>query len=76
MKNQFSKRQLVIAGIFTFFILIYMIRLFTLQVLESEYKLSAENNVLRYTVEFPARGEIFDRNGELLVYNERLYLTP
>lgn len=73
MQNQFSKRQLVIAVIFIFFILIYLVRLFTLQVLESEYKLSAENNVLRYTVDYPARGEIFDRNGELLVYNERLY---
>jgi penicillin-binding protein 2 len=73
MQNHYSKRQLVIGGIFILFIFLYLIRLFTLQVLESEYRLSADNNVLRYTVEFPARGEIFDRNGELLVYNERLY---
>jgi len=52
---------------------LYIIRLFALQVLESQYRLSADNNVLRYTTEYPARGEIFDRNGELLVYNERLY---
>jgi len=73
MQNQYSKRQVVIGAIFVLLLVLYLVRLFALQVLDSKYRLSAENNVLRYTTEYPARGEIFDRNGELLVYNERLY---
>ena len=44
-----------------------------LQVVDSTYKLDASNNVLRYVTQFPARGLIYDRNGELLVYNEAAY---
>jgi penicillin-binding protein 2 len=42
-------------------------------VIDSKYKLSAENIVLRYVTQYPARGTIFDRNGLLLVYNEAAY---
>jgi len=73
MQNPFSRRQIVVGGIFVVFIILYLIKLFTLQILESDYKFSADNNVLRYTTEYPARGLIFDRNGNLLVYNEALY---
>ncbi len=57
---------LVIAGIF-------VIRLFYLQVINQSFKLSSQNNVLRFVTQYPARGTIFDRNGELLVYNEAAY---
>lgn len=52
---------------------LFAVRLFMLQVLSNEYKLSAENNVLRYITEYPARGLIYDRNGKLLVFNEAAY---
>jgi len=52
---------------------IYLLRLFQIQVLDSSYKLSADSNVLRYVTDYPARGLIYDRNGELLVYNEAHY---
>jgi penicillin-binding protein 2 len=42
-------------------------------VVDESYRLSAENHVLRYQIEYPARGLIYDRNGELLVYNEAAY---
>lgn len=54
-------------------ILIYIIRLFILQVVDSSYKLSAENNVFRHIVQYPSRGLIFDRHGELLVYNQSVF---
>ncbi len=73
MQNTFLGRKNGIITIFVCLAIIYVIRLFTLQILESDYKLSADNNVLRYTTEYPARGLIFDRNGALLVYNEALY---
>lgn len=69
----FSKRQFVIGAIFVLVGLIYVLRLFALQVTESKYQLSAENNVLRHVTQHPARGLIFDRNGELLVYNQAQY---
>jgi len=52
---------------------VFLIRLFYIQVLDDSYRLSADNNVLRYVTQFPARGLIEDRNGQLLVYNEAAY---
>ncbi len=44
-----------------------------LQIVEQSYKLSASNNVLRYIPQYPARGLIYDRNGELIVCNQATY---
>ncbi len=52
---------------------LYLVRLFYIQVINTTYKLSAENNVLRYITDYPSRGLIYDRNGKLLVYNEAVY---
>lgn len=59
--------------------LIFILRLFYIQVLNDSYKMSANNNVLRYLTEYPARGLVYDREGVLLVYNEAAYdlmVTP
>jgi len=53
--------------------LIFIIKLFILQIPDNAYKFSAENNVLRYITQYPSRGLIYDRNGTLLVYNEAAY---
>ncbi len=71
--NPFQNRKYIIAGIFILVVLIYIARLFFLQVVDQSYKMSASNNVLRYVTEYPSRGHIYDRNGELLVYNEIAY---
>jgi len=73
-----SRKQTVIA-IFLVIGVIYLIRLFYIQVIDKSYALSANNNVLRYVTQYPARGLIYDRNGKLLVYNEAVYdlmVTP
>jgi len=78
MKLQGGHRWVVL-GIFTVVIVIYLTRIFYIQVLDEKYKLSANNNVLRYIIEYPARGLVYDRNGKLLVYNEAVYdlmVTP
>ena len=67
------KRQYLIIGIFVVVGVVFLIKLFSLQVLDTELKQSADNNVLRYVTQYPARGKVFDRNGELLVYNEAVY---
>lgn len=69
----YSKRKYVITAIFLLAGLIFLIRLFILQILSNDFKLSAENNVLRYITQYPGRGLIYDRNGQLLVYNEAAY---
>ena len=74
-----SKRKYLIIGLFSLTALIILIRLFTIQVLDSSYKISAASNVLRREVNYPARGVIFDRNGKLLVFNQAAYdvlITP
>lgn len=53
--------------------LVYLVRIFYLQVIDQDYKVSSQNNVLRFVTLYPARGTIFDRNGNLLVYNEAAY---
>jgi penicillin-binding protein 2 len=77
--NLFSKRKFLVLAVFAVVGLIFIINLFRLQVLDSEYKQYATNNVLREVVQYPARGLIYDRNGKLLVYNKTAYdllITP
>ena len=52
---------------------IFLIKLFFIQVLDENYKAAAESNIIREVIEYPYRGLIFDRKGELLVYNEPIY---
>ncbi len=73
MNKSYSNRKYIIISIFIIVGVIFLVRLFLLQVLDNEYKLSAQNNVLRYVTQYPARGLIYDRNGKLLVYNEAAY---
>ncbi|NQU53171.1 MAG: penicillin-binding protein 2 [Bacteroidetes bacterium] len=74
-----SKRSFLVIAVFAVVGLIFIISLFRLQVLDSEYKQFATNNVLREVVQYPARGLVYDRNGKLLVYNKTAYdllITP
>lgn len=69
----FSDRKTLITGIFVVVGIIFLLRLFQLQVADSTYKRFADNNALRKVVQYPARGLIYDRNHELLVYNKAAY---
>jgi penicillin-binding protein 2 len=71
--NQFSTRQIIIGGIMVLVFLIYIGRLFYIQIIDPTYKYSAENNSQRYVTQYPARGLIFDRKGKLLVSNMAAY---
>ncbi|MDR0233095.1 MAG: penicillin-binding protein 2 [Dysgonamonadaceae bacterium] len=53
--------------------IIYIMQLFSLQVIKQDYKASADNNAFLYQTIHPARGTIYDRNGELLVFNQPAY---
>ena len=71
--NPFRQRCFVVGGLFALIILIYIGRLFFLQVVDQSYKMSASNNVLRYVTQYSARGLMYDRNGVLLVHNQAAY---
>lgn len=73
MQKALTKRKYVIITIFMVTGILFVLRLFWLQIIDRSYYLSANNNVLRHITQFPARGLIYDRNGKLLVYNEATY---
>lgn len=73
MTSQFSDRKYVIIAIFASIVLIFLARLFYIQLIDDQYKLTARNQAFRYMVDYPARGNIFDRNGKRLVYNQAAY---
>ena len=73
MERKYANRKFIILGFFLFIGAIYLARLFYVQILVDKYILSANNNVLRYITQYPARGLIYDRFGKLLVYNEAAY---
>lgn len=74
MKKDYTleKRKYVIGGIAILIVLVYCIRLFNLQIL-SNYKEKAESNAFLHRTKYPSRGAIYDRNGELLVFNQPAY---
>lgn len=68
-----EKRKYVIGGFIVVIALIYLIQLFDIQINDDKYKDYADNNAfLRKTI-YPSRGLIFDRNGELIVFNQPAY---
>jgi penicillin-binding protein 2 len=71
--DQFASRRNIIAGIILLAALSLVVRMFYLQVIDTSYKLSAENNSKRIEVLYPSRGLIYDRNKKLLVYNQPSY---
>ena len=68
-----SIRQTIIQALFVLVGLIFVVRLFFLQVIEQEYKYKAQDNVMRRITDYPYRGLIYDRTGKLLVYNTPVF---
>lgn len=74
MKNfDLEKRRYVLSAIASLIIVVYIIRLFSLQIASDDYRKSADSNAFLKKIEFPSRGTITDRNGKLLVYNQPAY---
>lgn len=71
--DPYSRRPYIIAGAVALVVLIFIIRLFWLQIIDRSQKQKADNNALLRQVVYPSRGLIYDRNGELLVFNQPIY---
>ena len=73
INDQYYRRRYVISGIAIGIVLVYIIRLFYLQVIDQTTTNQADNNALVKQTIYPSRGLIYDRNGELLVFNQPIY---
>ena len=73
MKHDLDYRKYVIGGIAVVIVIVYTVRLFVLQIMSDDYRKSADSNAFLKKIEYPSRGVISDRNGELLVYNQPAY---
>lgn len=73
MKDRFANRRYFIMALVFLAAAVLLVRLFYIQIIDKTYRASAENNVLRHITQYPARGLIYDRNGELIVYNQAAY---
>ncbi|MBF6627150.1 MAG: penicillin-binding protein 2 [Proteiniphilum sp.] len=71
--NPLGKRKNIIAGVAVVFVLVYIVQLFFLQVLSPQYREYADSNAFLRRQLYPARGAIYDRKGNLLVYNRPTY---
>ncbi|MBO7305458.1 MAG: hypothetical protein J6U47_01875 [Bacteroidales bacterium] len=73
-----NRKNVLILGVL-FIGLVLIARLFYLQVIDDEYKITAENNAYKYQTLYPVRGLILDRNNNILVGNKNTYditVTP
>jgi penicillin-binding protein 2 len=74
-----ENRRFVIIGFFVTVGVIYLMRLFYLQVLDESYSIESSSNSIKRVIEIPFRGQIYDRYGKLIVYNTPVYdlmVTP
>jgi penicillin-binding protein 2 len=63
----------VVVGIVLAIVIVFIGRLFSLQIMNDEYKKDAESNAFLNKTIYPSRGVMYDRNGKLLVSNQPAY---
>lgn len=68
-----EKRKYVIGGFIAIIVIIYVIKLFNIQVLDGKYKDDADTNAFMRKAVYPSRGIIYDRNGNVVVFNRPAY---
>jgi penicillin-binding protein 2 len=69
----FSQRRTLIFLFFGLVGLLFIGKLFFLQVIDDTYEKAADNNAIRKIIQIPFRGEVYDRYGKLIVYNTPVY---
>ena len=75
----FQDRKQIILSFFFLVCGIYSLRLLYLQVIDDKYHTVGSTNAIKKEVQIPLRGQIYDRNGKLLVANVDvydMYVTP
>ncbi len=73
VKDIYRNRYTVMQIIFAFFAIVFLVRLAYLQLIDKRYVMMARNNAIKEVEVYPTRGMVYDRNGELIIYNEAIY---
>lgn len=68
-----ENRVIIIQGIFLVVGLVFLLKLFVIQVIDKSYEEEAAQNAIQRITEYPYRGIIKDRKGKLLVANTGVY---
>lgn len=68
-----SARKNIIQLVIVLVGIIFLIKLFSIQVLDSKYARAAASNIIHKEIDYPYRGIIYDRDGELVAYNTPQY---
>lgn len=63
----------MIGGAVILLVIIFIVRLFFLQIVDNDYKAWADSNAFLKKTLYPSRGMLYDRNGKLLVFNQPAY---
>lgn len=71
--SRYKYRKWIIIVLVCVVFIVYIFRLLFLQVVDDEWDVRAKGNALRYVCDYPPRGLIYDRKGELLVSNAISY---
>jgi penicillin-binding protein 2 len=69
----FENRKFIIVFVFSLVALVFILKLFFLQVIDTNYKLAAQSNAVHKIVDYPYRGLIYDRNGKIIVVNDPVF---
>ncbi len=69
----FNQRRNLIFLFFVIVGLLFIGKLFFIQVVDDTYEKAADNNAIRKIIQIPFRGEVYDRYGKLIVYNTPVY---
>jgi penicillin-binding protein 2 len=73
MQDIFSSRKLFIQAVILIACIVFILKLFYLQVIDSGYREKSNENAIKELIVYPPRGQIFDRNSKLIVHNENLF---
>mgnify|MGYP006291101275 CR=1 FL=1 len=73
MESQFGNRKYIIGGFIVLTAVVIIVKLFFFFFFYSSYYYYADAISTRKVIQYPARGLIFDRNGQIIVSNEASY---
>jgi len=73
VKDFYKNRSIVLKAVIVIISVILIIKLLSIQILDPSYKDLAHKNVIKKIKIYPTRGLIYDRNNNLLVYNQAVY---
>ena len=73
MIKKYTDRKIVLQSLVVISAIIFLVKIFFIQVVDDKFKTAAQNNAVDKVKLYSDRGLIYDRNGELLVYNQPIY---